>query len=114
MAHSYHHAVSSARKFGGIPVDYQAVHDWIAVIWTRKPFMPLFGGPWSIGGDPRPCPAFLGRHVSQFGWSAVSPSRPAISQSAAHSGRQGKRAVARSHAQPPFAASMASTASTGP
>ncbi|MBN9560879.1 MAG: hypothetical protein J0H14_09160 [Alphaproteobacteria bacterium] len=29
MAHSYHHAVSSARKFGGIPVDYQAVHDWL-------------------------------------------------------------------------------------
>jgi len=29
MAHSYHHAVSSARKFGGIPADYQAVHDWI-------------------------------------------------------------------------------------
>ena len=27
MAHSYHHAVSSARKFGGIPADYQAVHD---------------------------------------------------------------------------------------
>ena len=29
MAHSYHHAVSSARRFGGIPADYQAVHDWI-------------------------------------------------------------------------------------
>lgn len=29
MAHSYHHAVSSARKFGGIPGDYVAVHDWI-------------------------------------------------------------------------------------
>ena len=29
MAHSYHHAISSARKFGGIPADYQAVHDWI-------------------------------------------------------------------------------------
>ncbi len=29
MAHSYHHAVSSARKFGGTPADYQAVHDWI-------------------------------------------------------------------------------------
>ena len=29
MAHSYHHAVSLARKFGGIPADYQAVHDWI-------------------------------------------------------------------------------------
>ena len=29
MAHSYHHAVSSARRFGGIPADYQSVHDWI-------------------------------------------------------------------------------------
>ena len=29
MAHSYHHAVSSARTFGGMPADYQAVHDWL-------------------------------------------------------------------------------------
>jgi hypothetical protein len=29
MAHSYHHAVSSARKFGGVPERYQAVHDWL-------------------------------------------------------------------------------------
>ncbi len=29
MAHSYHHAVSSARRFGGLPADYQAVHDWL-------------------------------------------------------------------------------------
>ena len=29
MAHSYHHAVSSAGKFGGVPADYQPVHDWI-------------------------------------------------------------------------------------
>jgi hypothetical protein len=28
VAHSYHHAVSSARKFGGLPADYQAIHDW--------------------------------------------------------------------------------------
>ena len=46
--------------------------------------------------------AFFERHVSRFGWSAVSPSRPALSQSAACSGGQGKRAAARSHAQPPF------------
>ena len=39
-------------------------------------------------------------HVSQFGWSAVSPSWPAISLSAGHRGGQGKRAAARSHAQP--------------
>jgi hypothetical protein len=29
MAHSYHHAVSSARKFGGKPEDYQPVHDFL-------------------------------------------------------------------------------------
>lgn len=28
MAHPFHHAESSARKFGGKPEDYQAVHDW--------------------------------------------------------------------------------------
>jgi hypothetical protein len=24
----YHHSVSSAKKFGGVPEDYLAVHDW--------------------------------------------------------------------------------------
>lgn len=28
MAHPYHHAVSSARQFGGVPEDYQPIHDW--------------------------------------------------------------------------------------
>lgn len=28
MAHSYHHAESSARKFGGRPDDYLALHAW--------------------------------------------------------------------------------------
>jgi uncharacterized protein DUF6915 len=28
MAHPYHHAVRSARLFGGVPGDYQAIHDW--------------------------------------------------------------------------------------
>jgi len=28
MAHSYHHAQSSARRYGGDPTDYQAIHDW--------------------------------------------------------------------------------------
>lgn len=28
MAHPYHHAVSSAAKWGGIPEDYQLIHDW--------------------------------------------------------------------------------------
>lgn len=28
MANPYHHACSSAKKFGGKPEDYQAIHDW--------------------------------------------------------------------------------------
>ena len=28
MAHPYHHAISSAKKWGGEPEDYQAIHDW--------------------------------------------------------------------------------------
>lgn len=28
MAHPWHHSVSSARQFGGVPEDYQAIHDW--------------------------------------------------------------------------------------
>jgi hypothetical protein len=29
MAHSYHHAVSSAHKWGGTASDYQPIHDWL-------------------------------------------------------------------------------------
>jgi hypothetical protein len=28
MAHPYHHAVSSSKKWGGSPEEYQAIHDW--------------------------------------------------------------------------------------
>jgi len=28
MAHPYQHAVRSARLFGGVPEDYQPIHDW--------------------------------------------------------------------------------------
>lgn len=28
MAHPFHHSISSAKKFGGVPEDYQAIHDW--------------------------------------------------------------------------------------
>ena len=31
MAHPDHHSESSARKFGGQPSDYHAVHDWMDV-----------------------------------------------------------------------------------
>ena len=28
MAHPYQHAISSARKFGGFPIDYIKIHEW--------------------------------------------------------------------------------------
>ncbi|KQM51193.1 hypothetical protein ASE69_07710 [Sphingomonas sp. Leaf208] len=28
MAHPYHHALSSVRRFGGAVEDYQPIHDW--------------------------------------------------------------------------------------
>lgn len=28
MSNPYHHAVSSAKRYGGEPEDYQALHDW--------------------------------------------------------------------------------------
>jgi hypothetical protein len=28
MAHPYHHAPSSAKKWGGVPDDYIRIHDW--------------------------------------------------------------------------------------
>lgn len=28
MGHPYHHALSSVRRWGGAPEDYQAIHDW--------------------------------------------------------------------------------------
>ncbi len=28
MAHPIEHAKSSARRFGGVPADYQQIHDW--------------------------------------------------------------------------------------
>ena len=29
MAHPFHHAESSARKFGGEPIEYLALHEWL-------------------------------------------------------------------------------------
>lgn len=28
MSHPYHHALSSVKKFGGIPSDYEPIHSW--------------------------------------------------------------------------------------
>jgi len=43
MAHPWHHAVSSARKYGGKPEDYLEIHSWLDVIWTGKAFLDLSG-----------------------------------------------------------------------
>lgn len=34
MAHPLEHAQSSAKKFGGKPEDYLALHRWLALMWT--------------------------------------------------------------------------------
>jgi len=39
MANPYHHACSSAQRWGGKPADYQAIHDWFD---ASKEFMPDF------------------------------------------------------------------------
>ncbi len=39
MAHAFHHAQSSAKKFGGVPEDYIAIHNWFD---ETKKFEPTF------------------------------------------------------------------------
>jgi hypothetical protein len=39
MANPFHHACSSAKRWGGSPEDYQAIHDWFD---ASKEFMPDF------------------------------------------------------------------------
>ena len=39
MAHPYHHALSSVRKWGGSVEDYLTIHTWLDVIWTGKRFL---------------------------------------------------------------------------
>ena len=43
MAHPYHHALSSVKKWGGTADDYQPIHAWLDVIWTGKAFLDLSG-----------------------------------------------------------------------
>ena len=38
MAHPYHHALYSVKKWGGTVEDTLAVHSWLDVIWTGKRF----------------------------------------------------------------------------
>jgi len=37
MAHPYHHALSSVKKWGGTVDDFMAVHAWSAIMWTARP-----------------------------------------------------------------------------
>jgi hypothetical protein len=39
MAHPYHHALSSVKKWGGTVDRYMDVHTWLDVIWTGKCFL---------------------------------------------------------------------------
>ena len=39
MAHPYHHALSSVKKWGGTVDDFIAVHAWFDVIPTIKLFL---------------------------------------------------------------------------
>ena len=43
MAHPYHHALSSVKKWGGTVDDFIVVHAWLDVIWTGKAFLDLSG-----------------------------------------------------------------------
>jgi hypothetical protein len=43
MAHPYHHALSSVKKWGGSVEDYLALHEFLDVIWTGKAFLDLSG-----------------------------------------------------------------------
>jgi uncharacterized protein DUF6915 len=41
MAHPYHHALSSAKKWGGEVSDYLPLHTWFDLMWTCKLFHKL-------------------------------------------------------------------------
>lgn len=79
MAHPLHHAESSARKFGGIPADYQEIHNWLAVIRTIKLFcsrsMPMLR--WLTPPRHRPRSGAGGGEVALFflGQSLIRPRR---------------------------------------
>ncbi len=39
MAHPYHHALSSVKKWGGTVDDYLGCHEFLDVTWTGKYFL---------------------------------------------------------------------------
>jgi hypothetical protein len=38
MAHPYHHALASVKKWGGEVSDYLPLHTWFDLMWTGKSF----------------------------------------------------------------------------
>ena len=50
MAHPYHHALSSVKKWGGEVSDYLPLHSWFDVKWTGKSFFSRYSatGPCTI------------------------------------------------------------------
>lgn len=55
MAHPYHHALSSVKKWGGTVEDFMALHAWFDVIRTIKLF--LFSRPGFVVVAHRRAPA---------------------------------------------------------
>jgi hypothetical protein len=47
MPHPHHHSLSSVKRWGGVPDDYAAIHDWFDLIWTGTPFRTIPRRMWS-------------------------------------------------------------------
>jgi hypothetical protein len=51
MAHPYHHALASVKKWGGDVSDYLPLHTWFDLMWTGKSFFSRYSattGPCAI------------------------------------------------------------------
>ena len=48
MTHTYYHAKSSARVFGGQPEDYLAIHNWFDATTQRWTFEPAHWSTWLL------------------------------------------------------------------
>lgn len=48
MAHPYHHALSSVKKWGGEVSDYLPLHSWFDLMWTGKPFFSRYSAPGRV------------------------------------------------------------------
>ena len=47
MAHPYHHARASVKKWGSEVNDYLQLHTWFDLIWTGKLFFSFLRRRWS-------------------------------------------------------------------